>query len=534
MYLESENVMQQNPHATREGATVPMGAGSKRRLIIFVLAVLGVGGGLGVGVYTGAVANPFQRQVSNSLAAQPTSESTPSVKVIRPKLESSVPIVMSQIGLVEPYYQANLRARASGIVKRMHRDIGDKVIKGDLLVEIDVPESDQDVAKSGAMILQRQQELKVSEAKLKDSKAAKDVSAATIRQREADVVASIATRDFKKRKLDRFKELAAKGSIVGSVVEEEERDFLASEASVTSSKANVERALADFAESESKVEAAAADIELKKAQIEVARRDLDRAKAVADYGKLLAPFDGVVVQRSVDPGSFVQNATSGMSDALISIARVDLVTVSAKIPDSVALFVTKETPVTVQIDDQPGVTISAVVTRFSPTVQNADLTMRIEVDLFNGDEMEYERLVKAVKLGGPDRPTKGLSDRVPIRVFAANDAKARRLLPGMSATISLSLGGFGASYVLPSSAIYTRSGKSYVMLIQDGKTKQVPVRVQLNDGKTVRLAIEGTRKDANGVAHDWLIELTGDEEVVAAKQLEIGNDVSVRSSSSDW
>jgi len=46
-----------------------------------------------------------------------------------------------------------------------------------------------------------------------------------------------------------------------------------------------------------------------------------------------APFDGGVVKRMVDPCSFVQNATTGASDLLISVSRVDLVTVSAKFPD---------------------------------------------------------------------------------------------------------------------------------------------------------------------------------------------------------
>ena len=377
----------------------------RRRTTLVALVVTLVGIGLTLGINSGVIPNPFPHTVSIVQAKLTGGEVVPLVKVVKPKRESSVSITVDQIAVVEPYYHADLRARASGIVKSVHHDIGDRVKKGEVLVIIDVPESDQDVARSEAMILQRIQERKVSEAKLKDAKAAKDVSAATIKQRDADVLATSATRDLKKRKLTRFQELAAKGSVVGNVVEEEERDYLASEASVTSAMANVERARADYAESESKMEAAAADIELKSAQIEVARKDLDRAKAIADYAKLLAPFDGVVLRRTVDPGSFVQNATTGASQALISIARVDIVTVSAKFPDSVAPSVAVNTPALVTVDDLPGVSIPAKVTRFAPTVQNADRTMRVEVDLFNGDEDEYRRLFDAIRRGGPDSPT---------------------------------------------------------------------------------------------------------------------------------
>jgi multidrug efflux pump subunit AcrA (membrane-fusion protein) len=517
------------PHGSKR-----LSEGKRRSGAIVLLTALAVGGAaVGAGVLGGILPNPFSPGLPKAAASSAT-EPVPTVKVVRPKREASVPITVDQIATVEPYYRADLRARASGIVKSVLRDIGDKVKKGDVLAVIDVPESDQDVAKCEAMILQRRQELKVSEAKLKDARAARDVSAATIKQREADVQGAIATRDLKKRKFARFQELAAKGSVVGSVVEEEERDYLSSEATVTSAKANVERARADYAESESKIEAAAADIELKSAQIEVAKKDLDRAKAVADYAKVTAPFDGVVVRRTIDPGSFVQNATTGTSEALISIAKVDLVTVCAKFPDSVAPSVAANTPALVTVDDLPGVSIPATVTRFAPSVQNADRTMRVEVDLFNGDEDDYRRLAELVHQNGPDRQKKGQNDAMPVRAFPTDAPKSLRLIPGMTGTIRLTIGGFGDSFVVPNTAVYTRSGTSYILIVQDGKTKQVPVRVQLTDGKTVRLAVIEKRKGAEGGSRDVLTELTGREEVVVARQLEVGDGTDVKTGPSEW
>jgi multidrug efflux pump subunit AcrA (membrane-fusion protein) len=534
-----ENIMNSHPIESDEvilTASNPMRmSGSKRRwTTILSLGGLALcGAAVVAGVLTGFIPNPLAHAAKEALAT-PNTEKVPNVKVVLPKRESSVPITVDQIATVEPYYRADLRARASGTVKSVLRDIGDKVKKGEVLVVIDVPESEQDVYRMDAMILQRQQELRVSDAKFKDAKAAKDVSAATIKQRLAEVEGAIATRDLKKRKYVRFQELAAKGSVVGSVVEEEERDYLSSEAVVTSTKANVERARADFAESESKIEAAGADIELKKAQVEVARKDLDRAKAVADYAKIVAPFDGVIVRRTVDPGSFVQNATTGSSEALISVAKVDLVSVTAKFPDAIAPSVTLDTPAIVTIDDLPGVSIPAKVTRMAPTVQNADHTMRVEVDLFNGNEDEYRRLSELVKTGGPDRQTKGISDPMPVRAFAADAPKSRRLIPGMTGTIRLTVGGFGDSYVLPTTAVYTRSGTSYILIVKDGKTKQLPVRVQVTDGKTVRLVILERQKSTDGSSRNFSTELTGQEQVVVARQLELGDGANVKAGPSDW
>lgn len=502
-----------------------------------VLTTILAAGGLAVaaGVVTGHIPNPLSHGHGHAPAAVPPPVArVPTVKVVRPKRESSVAITAEQIAVVEPYYRADLRARASGVVRRVHRDIGDKVAKGEVLIEIDVPEAEQDVARAEAMVLQRRQELRVSEAKLKDAKAAVAVSAASIKQREADVQAETATRDLKKRKYARFQELAARGSVVGNVVEEEERDYLSSEAAVTSAAANVERARADYAESESKVEAALADIDLKAAQIVVAQKELDRARAVADYARVRSPFDGVVIRRAVDPGSFVQNATTGTSEALISVAKVDLVTVSAKFPDAFAPSVAVGTPAEVRIDDLAGVTIAAKVTRLAPSVQNSDRTMRVEVDLFNSDDADYRRLEKEIQVGGPDRPIKGVTGTMPVRAFPPSSANGPRLLPGMTGSMKLSLGGFGESFVLPSTAVYSRSGTSYILLVRDGRTHQLPVRVQMNDGHTVKLAVLAKRRDADGVTREVLTELTGQEDVVVARQLEVGDAAAVKLGPSEW
>lgn len=510
------------PHHMKTG-------GLMRWLKIALAAALGFGGiGVAVAVFTGVIPNPFDQHPKNAQASPGRGTAAPTAKVIRPKAAASVPITVDQLAVVEPYYRADLRARASGLVKAVRHDIGSRVKKGEVLVEIDVPELEQAVAAAAAVVTQREQELKVSRAKLKDAQAAVKVSAASIKQREADVQGATATRDLKKKRFERFKALADKGDVVGSLAEEEERDYLASEAAVTSAKANVERARADYAESESRVEAAEADIGLKSAQIEVARKDLDKAKAVADYGKVVAPFDGVVVRRTVDPGSFVQNATSGTSEALISLARVDLVTVAARFPDAVAPLVAPDTPAVVQIDDLPGLTIPAVVTRFAPSVQNADRTMRVEVDLFNGDDAEYQRLS-----AGGVRDAKAAADPVPVRAFPTGHAGGR-LIPGMTGTMRLSVGGYGRSFVLPSTAVYTRSGTNYLLLAENGKTRQVPVRIQVNDGKTVRVAVVVKQPTPDGGTREVLTELTGDEQVVAARQLEIGDGANVTVAKSEW
>src|SRR5262249_20763914 len=115
---------------------------------------------------------------------------------------------------------------------------------------------------------------------------------------------------------------------------------------------------------------------------------------------------------------------------------------------------------------------------------------------------------------------------IPPPAFAAGHAGAR-LLPGLKGTMRLELSRPGNSSVIPSTAIYTRGGKPYLLVVREGQTKQVPIRVHVNDGTLAKVSlIEGPR--------EVLRELGPSEEVVIAKQLEIGPNQRVRTVEEEW
>lgn len=462
------------------------------------------------------------------------------VKVITPRRDDGANVVFERIATIEPYYRADLRARAAGIVKSVSAEIGEFVRRNDVLVEIDVAEWEQDVAQKRASVTQREKELKVSEAKHRDAEAARGVTAATIRQKEAELQAITATRDLKKRRYDRYVELSKRGSVTGSVVEEEERDLLNSEAALLAAKANVDRAVADHAESASKLEAAAADIELRQAAIDVAKADFERAKVVANYGKVIAPFDGVIVRRNVDPGSFIQNATTGTSESLISISRIDLVTVAAQFPDNCAPYLAADVTAVIKVSDIPGLTVTTRISRFSPNIQPTDRTVRVEIDLFNGgprEFREFERLFQASDSEGSqglDRSLKQKQKPLPAVAFEDDNRVVRSLIPGMNASIKLAIGGADKAFMVPSSVVYSRSGTKFVLVVEDGKTRQIPVQVHMNDGQKARISLIVRENSAAGTVVEKLTGLTGDERIVFSNQIQIGNDAEVRAVAAEW
>src|SRR6185295_17429815 len=85
------------------------------------------------------------------------SHATP-VKVIRPKSDPAFVVAVRELASVEAYYHAGLRTRVSGPVRWVAKDINDPVRRGELLVEIDVPDLEQEVLQKEAAVRERMQE----------------------------------------------------------------------------------------------------------------------------------------------------------------------------------------------------------------------------------------------------------------------------------------------------------------------------------------------------------------------------------------
>jgi multidrug resistance efflux pump len=480
-----------------------------------------------------------------------------SAQTIRPKRDPSLAVTVNGLAAVEAFYQTDLRARASGLVKFVGKDIGDPVTAGELLLELEVPDLEQELTHRDSIIGQRRQEVRVAESKLEDAKAALTVAQANVRLKQTEVEVAQATVDFRKKRLDRYRTLAGRDAVGPDVVEEQEREYQAGLAGLAGARVAVEKARADVQERESAIATANAEIGLRHSLVAVAMRDLERARAQADYARVRAPFAGVIIRRNIDPGTFVQNATTGASETLISIARTDLVTVVTRLPENVAPFLTRSTQATLEFDDLPGVSFAGRVTRFTPAVQTSDRTVKVELDLFNDGRAGYEKFVTRLiaanmsafaarspisalifevvveHTGREDR--KGALDPLPpLPIFAGGAAREPRLLPGMVGTVHLQLQRFTEAYVVPARAVYSRGGKTFLLEVRDGATHLVPVQVQVNDGNVAKVAVVTRVPDGRGGTRESLRELTGREEIVASRQQEFAPGKPVKTSPVDW
>lgn len=439
------------------------------------------------------------------------------VSTIHPKKDAAFVVAIQQLTSVRAYFMVDLKTRVAGVVRSVKADIGDHVKKGDVLVEIDVPDMDKDVLQKRATVGQRKEEMRMAQAKVKSAKAFVEIAKSTIAQQQAGIIQSTATRDYRKKLLDRYRLMKNDKFLTEGVVDEQEKEWHASVGALEFAKASVVKADADLKEREAEVETAQVDVDLKKAQIDVAQHDLERTQALAGYAKIEAPFDGVITKRNVDPGHFVQNASTGNSEALLTLARIDIVTAVAKVPDNAAPFISHDTNVEIQISQLPGANLQAKVTRLSPSIDSSDRTMRVEVDLINAKEICKDDL----------RP--GTAEC--CKINSIGDAlSGKRLLPGMNGYMRLKLSEFDDAYLVPSSAVFMRGGKPYVVLADNGRARMAPVTVQVNDGKLAKIAL--VERDAAG--RESLTELTGREEIVASRQAELDQGQPIQANLQGW
>jgi hypothetical protein len=200
--------------------------------------------------------------------------------------------------------------------------------------------------------------------------------------------------------------------------------------------------------------------------------------------------------------------------------------------------------------------IRGKVTRFSPWIQNHDRTMRVEVDLYNNSPDNYQHFVAeaaAARLAGlaSDSPlgtaalltggrliwnkdTRSSNDPLPRLPVVSGKTVPPKLLPGMSGYMRLNLQSFHDAYLLPSSAVFTRGGKPYLLEVKDGVTHLLPVHVQVNDGKLAKVSVITSEGSATSGEPEVYRELAGNEVIILNRQSELNEGQPVKVTLEKW
>ena len=330
------------------------------------------------------------------------------VEVIKPVLEDLVQSITLP-ATIEPLYKAALYAKAAGYLKSINVDIGDWVKEGDILAELDIPE----------MV----QEYKQLKAKLK----------------EAETSYRSAKANYELQKLTYERMNSIWNSEPGAIARQD---------------VDISEAKHNFAKEQMAHE---------KASIDNAKADLERYKALLEYGKIKAPFDGVITKRFVDPGALVQNATSDADvSPVVEIMHTDSVFVFTDVPAPDIPLLDKGDKATLIVEEIPGKEFLGVVTRYAESLNPSTRTMKTVILIQNPEHV---------------------------------------LLPGMYVNIKLELAVHKDAITVPATALLVEKEKNYVYVVKNDKAIKREVIIGLDDGIHVEVL--------NGLVGDENIIISG-------------------------
>lgn len=268
--------------------------------------------------------------------------------VTQPRLESWPQLVRVQGSLLGDE-QAVIGCKVPGRVEKVEVDLGTPVKQGQVLVQLDRRELQLHVEQAEAQLLQACAAVGLtpeqSETELK-------------REEAPPVLIEAALLAEAQAAYERGKRLSQRDALSASEFDRVEAQFKTANARYQSALNSVGEQIAL--------------VSVRRAELAVARQQFDDAQ-------VLAPFDGVVEQRHVSPGEYVQ-----AGQAAITLVRTDKLRYTAGVPESKANLIRVGQAVEIQVQGKPQPTV-AHISRISPAVTQTSRALWIEADVANDD-----------------------------------------------------------------------------------------------------------------------------------------------------
>jgi RND family efflux transporter MFP subunit len=367
--------------------------------------------------------------------AEPTTKAPdaapPTVTIVHPERKTVRRAIKRPGYNIEAYQSTPLYPRISGYVRKWNVDIGARVSRDSVMAELFVPEMEVDLQQKEAAVIQAEAE---------------------IVQARAAVLRSQAELDRTKLQYERLAKVGKSG-----VIDQE----------------NVEETRFGYAAAKAGLAKAEADVAVAAARLLVVQKARDYAKTLLAYAQIRAPFDGVVTQRTITEGDFLQPVVGKKGEAIFIVDQVDPVRVFLNVPELEAVWIRDGAKATVRNQSLPGQVFHGTVTRTSRSLSPSTRTLRTEIDLPN---------------------PKG------------------NLLPGMYVDVTVMVE-HSDVWTLPASAVVTEDDRPYCFRHENGKAVRMPLQLALRgDGviEILKKQVKPAEADAVGTWEDF----TGQEEIV--------------------
>jgi RND family efflux transporter MFP subunit len=398
----------------------------RRVIAISIVAALGLGG---VFLYnrSGDAADPASAGAGGGRGGRGARPPMPVefAEVKRTSVSEQILVVGNLIGAAT----VEVVPRVNGRLQAVNVKLGDAVRDGQVIARVE--------------------DLEIRE-QVRQAEATYKVSQASIRQREADLTLA-------KNNLDRSRNLY-------------ERQLLPQQT---------------FDDVDARYQAALAQLDLSRAQFDASKARLDELKITLSNTQIVAPVDGFIGKRYLDPGGFA--STNAPVASVVDIRNVRMV---ANLVERDMRRVPAGTPAKVEVDAFPGEQFQGRVSRVAPVFDPATRTAEIEIEV----------------------PNPGF-----------------RLKPGMYSRVNLTIDTRKDAITIPRNALVDFEGKSGVFVAEAAQAPEgtrgggpnptmtarfMPVQIGIRDGE--RIEVTSGLNDGARVITTGASALKDGDRIVAA------------------
>lgn len=325
------------------------------------------------------------------------------VVLAAPAARKTMTLNSAQPAQLVPIAQAPIHSKLSAYVDEVLVDYGDVVEADQPLVTLRVPELQQEMKQREALLAAAVAARRQAESAIKAAEAA--VATAQSQRAEAEAGVSRSAADVRRwqSELSRFERLSAEGAIDRKLVDEAQQKSQAAQSSEREAKAHAASALALIAEAEAKIAQRQADVVATEAAIQVAQANLDLSRTMLDYAVLKSPFSGVITQRHVDPGHYVE-PNRASSPPLLTVMKTDTIRVLVSVPEAESGMVDEGDEAVIEIQALANAAFRGQVSRTSVSLDRENRALLAIVDLPNPDGRLRAGMYALAKLKLEERP----------------------------------------------------------------------------------------------------------------------------------
>ncbi|MEH2106176.1 efflux RND transporter periplasmic adaptor subunit [Nostoc sp.] len=308
---------------------------------------------------------PRLSQKSELQAAVKEASTVPSVNVIAPRRATGATKVELP-GNVVALNQTTIYARSTGYLRRWYADIGDRVQAGQLLAEIDSPDTDQQVLQAKAEVVQAQANVSQTRANL-----AKSVS--DLKQARANLLIA-------RQSWERWQVLVKEGAVP-------QQDADTKYATYQANLASVEAA-------QNTINSDSANIKAAQANAYASQANFQRNTVLQSYKKVTAPFAGVITARNVNTGVLISagngntsntSNTNTSNSSLYTIAAYDNLKVNVSVPQSLSQSLQTGQTAQITVRELPQRVFTGKVVRTSNAIDPTTRTLLTQLEVHNSD-----------------------------------------------------------------------------------------------------------------------------------------------------